>query len=121
MQAPKKDPQHWASTRKWTVIQYVISSLQKLAALRNIGIVILNQTVTKMNPGSRAVLISAISSPAWDTGVSTRAVLFRDWGWEGKQVRYAGVLKAQGIVIPGRRGLGKVVPFVIGDVSLYAA
>jgi hypothetical protein len=74
-----------------------------------------------MHPGTRAVLVSAISSPAWDTGISTKVVLFRDWGWEGKQVRFAGVLKVQGAAAPGRRGVGRVVPFTIGHVGFFMA
>jgi hypothetical protein len=70
-----------------------------------------------MQPGTGAALIPAIASTAWDAGISTRIVLFRDWGWERKQIRLAGVLKAEGLAVVGKHGVGKVVAFTIGNVS----
>jgi hypothetical protein len=95
-----------------------MSSLQKLATLRNIAIVLLNQSVTKMQSGAGAILVSAISSTAWDAGISTSIALFRDWGWEGKQVRNAKVLKADGIATGGKGGIGKVFAFTIESVCI---
>lgn len=79
--APKQDPQKWATSRKWTVLQFLISSLQKLATLHNIAIVILGQVSTKMQGGSRAIIVPAIASLGWDTGISTRIVQI---GWLGR-------------------------------------
>lgn len=116
-QSSKSDPAHWAATRKWTVLQYLISSLQKLATLRNIAVVIMTHTVTKMQSGGAAVLIPAITSTAWDAGISTRIVLFRDWGWEDEAIRFAGVLKTMGATVNGRSGVGRVAAFKIAEVS----
>lgn len=98
-----------------------MSSLQKLAALHNIAVVLLNQSVTKIQSGAGAILVSAISSTAWDAGLATSITLFRDWGWEGKQVRYARVLKADGIGLGGKGGFGKVLAFIIESVWPYFA
>jgi hypothetical protein len=106
----------WAASRKWSVLQYIISTLQKLATLRNIAIVLLNQSVTKMQSGTGAILVSAILSTAWDAGIATSVALFRDWGWEGKQVRYARVLRADGVSIGGNGAVGKVLAFTIESV-----
>lgn len=71
------------------------------------------------------MLYPAISSTAWDTGISTRIVIFRDWLFRASDaasrqeeyipgVRLAGVMKAKGI---SYEGFGKVVTFAIEKVS----
>lgn len=82
------------------------------------AIVILNQSVTKMQSGAGAMLVPAISSTAWDDGIGTRIALFRDWGWEGKQVRFAGVLKADGVNLSGKGAMGRVIAFTIETVRV---
>jgi len=116
--APKQDAQKWAASRKWSVLQHLISSLQKLTETRNIAIVMLNQTATKMHPGSSAVLVSAIASTAWDAGISSRIVLFRDWAVKGKEVRLAVVVKAEGRSVGQGQDTGRVVAFRIEDVCI---
>ncbi|KAI4124988.1 MAG: hypothetical protein LQ347_005525 [Umbilicaria vellea] len=62
-----------------------------------------------------------MSGTAWESGISNRIVLYRDWltvqesdgSSQGKQVpraRFAGVVKASGV---SYSGLGKIVPFTI--------
>ena len=104
------------------MLQHVVNLLQKLAASRNLAVVVLSQCVTKMRPGAGAVLVPAISMTAWEQGLGCRVVLFRDWGWEDEEsntvteVRLAEVLKAEGTVVAdGRR---KFVGFSIDDVRL---
>ncbi|EPE31362.1 P-loop containing nucleoside triphosphate hydrolase [Glarea lozoyensis ATCC 20868] len=98
------------SSRKFPILQHLLGTLQKLAATRNIAIVILSQCVTKMRPGIGAVLVPAINVPSWDQGLSSRVVLFRDWGWndEGGDAVYgarlAQVVKAEGLTLPEGRG-----------------
>lgn len=71
-----------------------------------------------MRDGSGASLVPSISSTAWEAGIATRIVLFQDWGPESSEesIRYAGVLKAGGILGPSNGGLGRVVPFTIREV-----
>jgi hypothetical protein len=95
-----------------------MSSLQKLATLRNVAIVLLNQSVTKMQSGAGAILVSAVSSTAWDAGITTNIALFRDWDWQGKQVRYARVLRANGVAVGGKGAAGKVLAFTIESVRI---
>lgn len=71
-----------------------------------------------MQSGTGAILDLAISSTAWDAGIATTITLFRNWGWEGRQMRYARVLKADGTVISGRGGVGKTVAFTIETVCI---
>lgn len=77
-----------------------------------------------MQSGSNAMLVPAIYSTAWEAGIATRIALFRNWGWEGKEITFAMVLKAEGIIFGGE-DTSKVVAFTILDVritkSFYSA
>ncbi|TVY58819.1 hypothetical protein LSUE1_G010123, partial [Lachnellula suecica] len=107
------------SARKFPILQYLTNTLQKLAATRNIAVVVFSQCVTKMRPGCGAVLVPAVSTTAWEQGLGCRIALFRDWGWndeDGKtvdDVRLAQILKAEGV-----DGRGVVVGFSIGETGL---
>jgi hypothetical protein len=71
-----------------------------------------------MQSGAGPILVSAVSSTAWDAGIATSVALFRDWGWEGNQVRYARVLKADGVISGGKGAVGKVLTFGIKSVRI---
>lgn len=97
------------SARKFPILQYLITNLQKLAVTRNIAIVVFSQCVTKMRPGAGAVLVPAINTTTWEQGLGCRVALFRDWGWEDEEghliddIRLAQVIKAEGISVPEDR------------------
>ncbi|KAG0649187.1 rad55 [Hyphodiscus hymeniophilus] len=122
---PKKPGAVNPSSRKFPMLQYLINSFQKLAATRNIAIVILSQCVTKMRPGAGAVLVPAINTTAWEQGLGFRISIFRDWGWrdedgsEVHDVRLAEVMKAEGISLAG--GRRRLVGFTIGEVCIDRA
>lgn len=87
------------ASRRLHMLRYIIDSLQKLAATRSIAIVVLTQCATKMQEGRGAVLIPAIGSNAWEQGVFTRLVLFRDWGMhrdEQAGLHFAGAQRING-------------------------
>ena len=100
-----------------------ISKIGKLAATRNIAILLVSQTTTRIRAETGAVLHPALASTAWDAGIGSRIVLWRDWVYglvEGSNVRdfipgvrCAGVIKAGGIAY---EGLGKVTSFSIDKV-----
>ncbi|KAE8450503.1 hypothetical protein EG329_006233 [Mollisiaceae sp. DMI_Dod_QoI] len=106
---PKKPGAPNPSARRFAILQYIINSLQKLAATRNIAIVILSPCVTKMRPGAGAALVPAINTTAWEQGLACRLALFRDWGWDDEDgntiqdVRLAQVIKAEGVLVPDVR------------------
>ena len=110
------------AARKFPILQSLTNTLQKLAATRNIAVVVLSQCVTKMRPGCGAVLVPAVSTTAWEQGLGCRVALFRDWGWNNEDgqavnnVRLAQVIKAEGTALPDRRQ--KVVGFFIDEVCL---
>jgi hypothetical protein len=87
--------------------------------------VLLNGVATRIDPGRGAVLVPSVSSTAWDAGISTRVVLFRDFGAvkvtpasddEPKAVgwRGASVIKANGRLLGPE---GNAVGFGITGVS----
>ena len=109
--------------RKFPILQYLINSFQKLAAMCNIAVVVLSQCVTKMRPAVSAVLVPAINNTAWEQGLGCRIALSRDWGWEDEDgrdvsdVRLADVVKAEGISLSGERR--RLVGFTIAEVHLH--
>lgn len=81
------------------MLQYVVGALQKLAATQDLAIVILTQCATKMQAERGATLIPSVNATAWDQGISTRLVLFRDWAPDGAELRaphFVGVQKKNG-------------------------
>ena len=103
----------------------LISKLGKLAATKHLTVLLTSQTTTRVRADTGAVLHPSISGNAWDGGISSRIVLYRDWptlqdvdvSSQKKRVhgsRFAGVVKASGI---SYSGLGKVVPFTIETVT----
>ncbi|KAK3949443.1 P-loop containing nucleoside triphosphate hydrolase protein [Pseudoneurospora amorphoporcata] len=88
------------SARRLQVLQYIIGALQKLAATRDIAIVILTQCATKMMQAERgATLVPAINASVWEQGISTRLVLYRNLAFSDAKVqglRLVGVQKLNG-------------------------
>ncbi|TVY55451.1 DNA repair protein rhp55 [Lachnellula cervina] len=116
---PKRSGAPNPSARKFPILQYLTNTLQKLAATRNIAVVVFSQCVTKMRPGCGAVLVPAVSTTAWEQGLGCRVALFRDWGWNNEDgqavnnVRLVQVIKAEGTAVPD--GRQKVVGFSIDE------
>lgn len=119
----KTDGAQWAAGRRWVMLGDVISSLGKLAAMQKMAILLTSQAMTKITAETGAMLHPSLGSSAWESGLSTRVVLFRDWAFRSREgpynreymsgVRFAGVQKAAGV---SHAGAGKVVPFIIEQV-----
>ncbi|KAK4240908.1 P-loop containing nucleoside triphosphate hydrolase protein [Achaetomium macrosporum] len=89
----------YTSARRLQVLHYIVNGLQKLAATRDLAVVILTQCATKIQAERGATLIPAINTSVWEQGMSTRLVLFRDWLQDGSQVRgvhFVGIQKLNG-------------------------
>lgn len=87
------------SERRQHTLQYLIGALQKLAATRNLAVVMLSQCVTKMQLEGGAALIPAVNANSWEDGISTKIALFRDWSMQGgsaRAARFAALLKVNG-------------------------
>lgn len=64
--------------RRIQALHYILSNLQKLAATRDVAIVILTQCATKMQAERGATLVPAINASVWRQGIVSRIALFRD-------------------------------------------
>ncbi|KAH7072386.1 P-loop containing nucleoside triphosphate hydrolase protein [Paraphoma chrysanthemicola] len=124
----KNEQSRWAAGRRFTVINELISTFSRFAALHDIALLLTCQTITRIRGASRALLVPAISGVEWENGVSTRLVLFRDWVRQGKtkdtadadklrKARFAGLVKLNGVALAEEGGVGSVVPFTIENVS----
>ena len=125
-QAPPKkyDAAQFASGRRWAVIGDLISKLGRLAVTWNIAILLLGKTITRVHSDTGAVLCPAVSGTAWDSGISNRIVLFRDWLFLAQDTssqpehvpgaRFAGITKAKGVAY---NGFDRTVAFTIEQVN----
>lgn len=107
------------SARRLQILQFIVSSLQKLAATRDIAVVILSHSATRMQAERGATLIPAISASSWEHGIATRLVLFRDWSVRNREVtglRFAGIQKLNGKPFASE-SFGAVFAFDIQAVS----
>ncbi|KAL6896470.1 P-loop containing nucleoside triphosphate hydrolase protein [Trichoderma evansii] len=94
---PAKGPTQ--ASKRLQGLQFIITTLQKLAATKNCAVVLLSQCATKMRSEQMATLIPSINTTVWEQGVSTRLVLFRDWAWNASKsssVFLAGLQKIDG-------------------------
>ena len=91
---PKGDSRR-PSDRRRSLISDVANALTKLAAVHNVAVVVTNYVVTQIRSNAiSALLRPALSSNEWDTALTARVVLFRDWAADdeqaesGRQARY---------------------------------
>lgn len=87
----------WLLNRKWNVASELATHLARLAA-RNIAVLAVNQTHTKIKGQPRATLHPVVAGGAWETNVQTRIVLYRDL----PDARFAEVTKRSGKTFPIR-------------------
>ncbi|KZF25350.1 hypothetical protein L228DRAFT_244167 [Xylona heveae TC161] len=127
---PKKEVEarQWASGRRFAVMGDLISRLSKLAALRNVAVLLVNQTTTRLRFEGSARLVSMLGGNNWDVGIWSRIVLIRDWGTiqsedgDGHRmqgIRYAGVQKIARTVPRDEVFALKAVPFVIKQDGIH--
>lgn len=125
----KTDQSKWAAGRRYAVINDLIATFTKFAALHDIALVVTCQTITRIRGTSRALLVPAITGIEWENGISTRLLLFRDWVPQQakaqdkveadrlQKTRFAGLVKVHGVALVDEGGVGNVVPFAIESVS----
>ena len=107
MTAKKSQSVQWATSRRWVIMEKVISDLRKMAVTKNMAIIVIGQMATRIRDEARAMLHPAIAGDAWEGGIATRIVLYRDWlsktsdtasqatNYSG--ARFASVIKARNI------------------------
>ncbi|KAL8756144.1 MAG: hypothetical protein Q9184_004586 [Pyrenodesmia sp. 2 TL-2023] len=123
----KTDVAQWAAGRRWAVMGDLISAIAKLAATRNMAVIITSQTTTKLKLETAAALQPAMVGTAWDNGINCRILLFRDWqinndaessqphGETSSDLRVAAVTKVGGGSV---EAFGQGVPFVVEQFGL---
>ncbi|RYP03193.1 hypothetical protein DL765_010578 [Monosporascus sp. GIB2] len=108
-----------SSARRLQVLQFLISALQKLAAARDILIVMLSQCATRMQAERGATLVPAINANAWEQGIAGRLVLFKDWTIRNgrlESAHFTGIQKLDGRSLPG--AIGQAFAFDIQSDAL---
>ncbi|KAI1640282.1 hypothetical protein F4809DRAFT_590806 [Biscogniauxia mediterranea] len=114
-----KGPRPGPSARRFQVLQFVISALQKLSATRDLLVVVLSQCATRMQVERGATLIPAINAGTWEQGIATRLVLFKDWIMKGDvlgDTHLVGIQKTNGK--PNPNGIGPVFAFEVDSAGL---
>jgi hypothetical protein len=89
----------WLINRRWNIASELGTHLARLAA-RNIAVVAINQSHTKVKGQPHAVLQPLLSGGAWETSVQTRIAVYRDLPDE----RLAEVEKRAGKLLPEQAG-----------------
>lgn len=121
----RKHKLQWAANRKWVVAGDLAAAMNKMAALKKVAVVVINQVATSLKGVKRAVLKPALAGTAWEVAVGNRVVLWRDFapysdgsadasGSIARSLPFAEVVKAGGKVRPV--GEGDAVPFSIAQV-----
>lgn len=87
----------WLLNRKWNVSSELATHLSRLAA-RNIAVLAINQTHTKIKGQPRATLHPYLAGGGWESSVQTRMVMYRDL----PDARFVEVTKRGGRILPVR-------------------
>lgn len=117
-----------AAGKRIQIRESLAAAMSKLAALRDLAILVLTGTTTNLKDGEqRGVLTPAFASKAWESAVHTRIMLYRDFPPDGLQaepdviaqleagLRYADVQK-----LARKQICTSQVPFVITAGGLQA-
>lgn len=104
----------WLLNRKWNVASELATHLARLAA-RNIAVLAINQTHTKIKGQPRATLQPVLAGGAWETNVQSRIVLYRDL----PDARFAEITKRDGRTLPVRMP-ELIVSFCIEKVCFFS-
>lgn len=125
----RNDVKAWASARRWSVASDFASHMSRLAGLRNVAVVLLSQTVTRVKSQHGAILRPALSSKGWDDSIATRIVLFRDWtdgptshvastSTSTKDDRFFGILKLSGVLFNDVEHIGTWTVAEVGSSAI---
>lgn len=121
----RKNRLQWSANRKWAVAGDLAAAMNKMAALKNIAILAINQVATSLKGVKRAVLKPAMAGVEWEAAIHNRVVLWRDFAPPGSgldrstasSVRFAQVVRAGGKIKPV--GTEDTVSFIIEKACFY--
>ena len=121
--AKKNDATQWAASRQWSAMGEFATKVGKLAALKNLTVILSSHTNTKVKMERGAVLRPSIMTRAWLEAIHTSIVVFRDFLPPdnespcqniGSGIRFAGLVKIGSVTYDY---LEKVVLFTVEKVK----
>ncbi|OCT50835.1 hypothetical protein CLCR_08547 [Cladophialophora carrionii] len=109
-----------AASKRFQIMENLATAMSKMAAIRNIAIVVLTNATTNLKSSNRATLKPALSSQAWESAVYTRIMLYRDFVdeaqlAEAQEARSLGLRYAEVQRIAKKDFITNPVPFVIAS------
>ena len=83
-----KNALSFASSRRFSISGDISAALSKLAALKNVAVLVINQTGTNVRGGGKkAVLKPSLGGKEWDAHIGTRLAIYRDFAYEDYNFR----------------------------------
>ncbi|EXJ57886.1 hypothetical protein A1O7_05309 [Cladophialophora yegresii CBS 114405] len=112
-----------AASKRFQVMENLATAMSKMAAIRNIAIVVLTNATTNLKSSNRATLKPALFSQAWESAVYTRIMLYRDFVddaqlAEARDARSLGLRYAEVQRMAKKDFITNPVPFVISSGGL---
>lgn len=77
--AVKEKLEKQAAGRRFQIIENLAAAMSKMAALRNVAILVVTNATMSLKNSQKATLKPALSSQAWDSAIHTRVMLYRDF------------------------------------------
>jgi RecA/RadA recombinase len=112
-----------ATSKRFQVIESLAAAMSKMAAIRNIAIVVLTNATMSLKDSNRALLKPGLSSQAWESAVHTRIMLYRDFAdttQRTKMPSFATGLRYAEVQRLARKDVYiRPVPFVILSTGLH--
>lgn len=126
----KNDAAKWASGRRYSVLNSLMAALKKLAALNDMAILVTTGCATRVRSrsGFGAHLVPGVGGMEWESGISNRLVIFRDFasmkerlvkrqsGGDATSARFIGLQKVNGTAFGDEGDIGYLIPFMIEKV-----
>ncbi|RDW83700.1 uncharacterized protein DSM5745_04026 [Aspergillus mulundensis] len=117
----------WLMNRNANITSDLANQLIKLATTHHMAVLAINQTRTRIKGQPRATLCPVLAGGAWESSISTRLVLYRDFPatettsgeTTSGSVRFAEVMKRSGRML-AVRAAENIIPFVVETNGLRA-
>ncbi|KAL2812668.1 P-loop containing nucleoside triphosphate hydrolase protein [Aspergillus cavernicola] len=114
----------WLMNRSSNVTSDLANQLMKLATTHHMAVFVINQTRTRIKGQPRATLCPVLAGGSWESSISTRIVLYRDFlateeDYASGNTRFAEVMKRFGKPLALRLE-ENIVPFIIETDGLRA-
>lgn len=117
----------WTASRRHAITGELARAFARLAAVRNLAILVTTHATTKLKGDAAAILKSAIANSDWDNAIAHKIVLFQDWAEEMDKeqallskpaARFASIARSVALGLPIEFGHGGVVAFDITSASI---